>query len=511
MIGLNPASMVNFGSPKSISDITAAAGWVVLDCDKNSLEQEIRLVCRGDDEAACNHLLEHGEPVNKLIRLPEDCGAGPFARIASFGVAEDQSLPTHVEGKLRKRGNGASLKVHTLKMDVDFAAIDPSKTGPVSFVLVGGNTPRLVLSLAQTTPSSSQLHTRDTDGLFDAVKKLAGNFQRQVDLLKLRQTCGNAALSLDVSVDGKAHAVVQVGVVASGTIIPPHMAKFGAFADLTADLETHLRVNAQLQGSIDTGRKTLFKTNVEGFNVPGIFSATPELSIDGHVVAQLDISMNLDVGVGYQIDGLQLWLPASAGHSATKSITRKATPLSISASPNDSARGTIEGHILPSVQLRFSGLADQINADASLEVDAFAKLQLDAQAVTAGSKGRRGADIEVSNGYTPPYDKQARTLATRATDISDAGPFKGCIDLTAGISITGKGSGNILGLLDFDKQISIFNKQFQVVKKCWNGGVVSRNLSFMLEGRSGDIGPMCPKSSAPLSTVDNETIPPSVV
>ncbi len=64
--------VIQFGSPKSISDITAAAGWVVLDCDKNSLEQEIRLVCRGDDEAACNHLLEHGEPVNKLIRLPED-------------------------------------------------------------------------------------------------------------------------------------------------------------------------------------------------------------------------------------------------------------------------------------------------------------------------------------------------------------------------------------------------------------------------------------------------------
>ncbi|KAG9219670.1 hypothetical protein CCMSSC00406_0006008 [Pleurotus cornucopiae] len=86
-----------FGSPKSVSDITAAAGWVVLDCDKNSLEQEIRLVCRGDSEASCNHLLEHGDPANKLIRLPEDCGAGPFARVASFGPAEDQSLPAHVE------------------------------------------------------------------------------------------------------------------------------------------------------------------------------------------------------------------------------------------------------------------------------------------------------------------------------------------------------------------------------------------------------------------------------
>ncbi|KAG9219671.1 hypothetical protein CCMSSC00406_0006007 [Pleurotus cornucopiae] len=393
-------------------------------------------------------------------------------------------------------------------MDIDFTAIDPMKTGPVSFVLVGGNTPHLALNLARTTPPNSQLRTRDTDGLFDAVSfkhylvyehllkltilsPLTLDFQRQVDLLKLRQTCGNAALGLDVSVDGKAHAVVQVGVVASGTI-PPHIAKFGAFADLTADLEAHLRVNAQLQGTIDTGRKTLFKMDIDGFNVPGIFSATPELSIDGHVIAQLNISMNLDVGIGYQIDGLQLWLPASAGHSTTKSITRKAI---LSASPNDNARGTIEGHILPSVQLRLSGLAGQINAAASLEVDAFAKLQLDAQAVTAVSKGRRGVVVESSNEYIPPYDR----------------PFKGCVDFTAGLSITGKGSGNILGLVDFDKQISMFNKQFQVVKKCWNGGVVSRSLSTMLEKRSRDIGPVCPKSSAPLSAVDNETVPASMV
>lgn len=61
----------------------------------------------------------------------------------------------------------------------------------------------------------------------------------------------------------------------------------------------------------------------------------PELSIDGHVVAQLDISMNLDVGVGYQIDGLQFWLPASAGHSASKSVTRKATRTAASLSKRD--------------------------------------------------------------------------------------------------------------------------------------------------------------------------------
>ncbi|KAF9494481.1 hypothetical protein BDN71DRAFT_1507607 [Pleurotus eryngii] len=157
---------------------------------------------------------------------------------------------------------------------------------------------------------------------------------------------------------------------------------FGAQADLTADLEALLRVNVQL--------------------------------------ILLDISMNLDVGIGYQID-LQLWLPASTGHFATKSITRKASPLTVSASP-----GTIKGH---AIQLRLSGLAGQINAAALSEVDAFAKLQLNTQAVTAASKGRRGVIVESSNGYMPPYDSQAQTLATRAADLGDIGPFKGYCEI----------------------------------------------------------------------------------
>ncbi|KAJ8482939.1 hypothetical protein ONZ45_g14772 [Pleurotus djamor] len=61
-------------SPYAIADITPAAGWVVLDCDPNALEQEIRLVCKSDDAegAGCNHFFDGGHgPVDKYVRLPE--------------------------------------------------------------------------------------------------------------------------------------------------------------------------------------------------------------------------------------------------------------------------------------------------------------------------------------------------------------------------------------------------------------------------------------------------------
>ena len=61
------------GSSNSISDITAAAGWEILNCDSNSTEQDIRLVCSGD-ETSCEHIFESGAE-HTVVRLPEDVNA----------------------------------------------------------------------------------------------------------------------------------------------------------------------------------------------------------------------------------------------------------------------------------------------------------------------------------------------------------------------------------------------------------------------------------------------------
>ncbi|KAF9490792.1 hypothetical protein BDN71DRAFT_1453869 [Pleurotus eryngii] len=116
-----------FGSTKSISDITPAAGWVILDCDPNLLDQEIRLVCETDDEdLGYNHAFERYGPVGKIVRLPESCGGGPFLRIASTALAEDQALLPHVQGRINRRGD-ATDQVHVVKLGGNFAVIDAEK------------------------------------------------------------------------------------------------------------------------------------------------------------------------------------------------------------------------------------------------------------------------------------------------------------------------------------------------------------------------------------------------
>ncbi|KAK6983934.1 hypothetical protein R3P38DRAFT_372960 [Favolaschia claudopus] len=85
-----------WGSDTAITDITKAAHWQILGCDPNALSQDIRLVCMNDPDdpsSNCEHLYKDIGAVNKIVRLPENCGASAFARISRSWVPDDQSIP----------------------------------------------------------------------------------------------------------------------------------------------------------------------------------------------------------------------------------------------------------------------------------------------------------------------------------------------------------------------------------------------------------------------------------
>jgi hypothetical protein len=56
------------GASNAVSDITAAAGWTILNCDAEALAQDIRLACQTAD---CEHLFEGHGAIDTLIRLPQ--------------------------------------------------------------------------------------------------------------------------------------------------------------------------------------------------------------------------------------------------------------------------------------------------------------------------------------------------------------------------------------------------------------------------------------------------------
>lgn len=71
--------MLQAGSQYSVSDITGAAGWEIINCTTSTTDQDIRLVCTGEDDESvgCDHLYQAGAE-GTIVRLPEDVSSKSF-------------------------------------------------------------------------------------------------------------------------------------------------------------------------------------------------------------------------------------------------------------------------------------------------------------------------------------------------------------------------------------------------------------------------------------------------
>jgi hypothetical protein len=47
---------------------------MIMDCDKDKMDQDIRIVCQTDQDtdSGCNHLFQNASPEGKIVRLPND-------------------------------------------------------------------------------------------------------------------------------------------------------------------------------------------------------------------------------------------------------------------------------------------------------------------------------------------------------------------------------------------------------------------------------------------------------
>ena len=63
------ALVIQSGSQSAVSDLTAAAGWTILNCDPKKADQDIRLVCH-DPSKGCDHVNNDGA-AGTIVRLPK--------------------------------------------------------------------------------------------------------------------------------------------------------------------------------------------------------------------------------------------------------------------------------------------------------------------------------------------------------------------------------------------------------------------------------------------------------
>ncbi|KAJ7249854.1 hypothetical protein C8J57DRAFT_1139113 [Mycena rebaudengoi] len=534
------------GNTAAISDITPAAGWEIIGCSPTALAQDIRLVCTGD-KSQCQHLYSGHGAVDTLVRLPESCGKGPFARVAKAWVPKDQSLPPKLAARLARRAEPAP-EVKALSLDTNFASADTSKTGTVNIAIKGANIPGVKDILASETANDSpQRRSRHSErglGSFvkNAVKSIGSavsnaassvakaassvnnvsidkskelppvDFNKNANLFKKSLSCPPITANVAVDVNAKAHAVVTVGVAASGTILPPKIKDFQIVSSLTADLNGDIHLVADLSGSLESPNLKLFEVGIPGLDFPGILSIGPTFQVNANAKATLDVNVDMTVGINYHVEKAQLFFPPKSGQRSTGAFSLGNTPLKLSADTKASATGTVEAHVIPSINLGISALS-VVKATVFLNLDASAKMTLKVEAAASASatvtQKARHEDEEDEEDFSDDSDVSslfslddsdhelfdldsidaseasvdaadgALSVVARAAAVSTAAKasFGGSFVVSAGLDVNAGAQGTFFGLFDSSTKVSLFKKTFNLLTKNF-GAATKRSEEF---------------------------------
>ncbi|KAJ3991125.1 hypothetical protein F5050DRAFT_1581939 [Lentinula boryana] len=459
-------TMQIWGSSNAISDITTAAGWQILNCSATAMAQDIRLVCMSSDTeaAGCDHLFQSGGAEGKLVRLPENCGMSPFARVVTSYVSGDQSLPANLSARFVKReANGTSNstppQVQGLSLDTNFSAVDPSKYGNVNIAIQGANYPGADINgtLVPITSSRrrSRLASRDISYFVeDAINCLDDinvnktialppvSVDKSATLLNKDIKCGNVDINVDLGVDGKATAQISLGVAAQGTIIPPALSDFAVTVGMNAVIDGTLDLNAGVSTTFDTGKiEVVPPLGIPGLDFPGILTIGPSFDVKAEATAKLDLAADLKVGIVYNISNAQLVFPDKNNQSGGN-FNVGDTPLTLSVTPSVKSTGSLTAHLIPSLNLGVQALDNLASATVFLDLDASATMQLSLDAVDSNS-------ITIDNGTT-----------TSSTGLQ----FGGCVEIDTGLAVNAGADGKFFDLFDASTQIPLFSKEFVLFK-----------------------------------------------
>lgn len=478
-----------WGSSMGLSDITEAAGWMILDCDPNKMDQDIRLVCKSHDTAGagCDHLSKDMSPEGKIVRLPNSCGKMPFARVGKFWVPEDQSIPQDKMKKIARRDNAAP-QVKAMTIDTKFGSGNATQAGNMNIAIQGANFPGNPAGNVAAPVKGPKRRSRLADrGFFDfvgdainaisnAANTVVQTVKNGVDAVegatKINENKNTTLPAIDVNkdfpifsgsiscpatppsqpfsatlnadVNTQAHAVITIGIAAVGTIIPPKLDDFSVFSGIDADINAALHVTAQASGTLDSGVKTLFEQGVPGLDFPGIFSIGPTFQINGQLKSQLEVDFDMTVNLAYTAKNAQLVFPPGSNKKSGGDFAPSDSNLKLSANPSITAQGTIEGHIIPTVNLGVNFLNGVAQASVFVDLDASAilDLQLEAAASLSAGTGQKAA-------------------------VNGAG-VDGCVDLKGALSVDVGAKGSFFGFFNDQTKESLFNKNFELFKKCFN-------------------------------------------
>ncbi|EDR09994.1 uncharacterized protein LACBIDRAFT_317836 [Laccaria bicolor S238N-H82] len=138
------------------------------------------------------------------------------------------------------------------------------------------------------------------------------------------------------------------------------------------------------------------------------------------------------------------------------------TPITLSVSPSAKATGTVEAHLIPSLNLGITALNGAAEAKVSLELDASSSMKLDL-----------GGTSETIIPLNPPSPSSA--ISVPAPIPSTIAAFNGCFGIGAGFNVNAGASAALFGIFNPKVKLPLLSKNFDVFKKCFGTSTGKRS------------------------------------
>ncbi|KAJ8507727.1 hypothetical protein ONZ45_g9934 [Pleurotus djamor] len=504
-------------TPEVLTDITPAAGWVILDCDPNTLDQDIRLVCESDDEASgCHNVFDHAGPVNKIVRLPESCGHGPFARIADMRTADDQTLPSHTQSKIQRR-DGSSPLVHKMTIDGNFDRMDRPESINYAFIGLLGEANfdvtaiigdvygflkkynPVVMLASHVVPlddwvdhvvkvTAKAIHNAGK-WVGDTLENISATLQQATQVTvkpalqetKLNLTGPSAkfskspdwptkcstsqALDFNVTATSGGEVTMHAGIVLVGSLMGvDHMSAFGG---MSGEVWANLNVAVKLSGGFHPPELSLVtELGLPGFSIPKIFSIGPYFSLKGKAEGHLEVNIDTNIKLSYTFEGLHLWY-SSDGQQMPKGkdlhFGTKESEFGISASAEVKAQGFLKASLIPAVNFGVSAGGSVAELNIHLAAELWARALVEATVTASASHKARKVK------RTPDFD------LIRRVDTS----FQGCFWVDSGLRIYASAVGKLYKWTIPAGELDIYtSKEFDLFHKCWGGQSNEKKPTF---------------------------------
>ncbi|KLO12154.1 hypothetical protein SCHPADRAFT_433397 [Schizopora paradoxa] len=444
------ATLVINGSPSSISDITPAAGWTVLNCTSSTNTQTIQIACV-DESKACEHLFQDGAE-NTIVRLPQSCGAGPFARVAKHSIAMNQTLSDKDTFKV-KWTDGSTPQIQLLQIDTEFGAAASSER-TVGFSLIASSDPHVSGNSGPLSATKSRRHQSSNSKRLSvppisnpgptafndsATRGQSISFDKSFVLFNDTLSCaGIEEPNLKVDVEADVDFTTSLNILAAGTLIPPAITMLEITTTIDGSFEAMLSLDSGLTGTLSTGEITLLSIGLPGLTIPNVLTIGPQFVLLGEIEGTINLVADSNIGVQYDLDGLSF----TVGNTERSSpgFTPRDSPIQFSIDPSISADAELEVHIIPQYIMGIASFGDAVDVVANLD-----------------------SGLGIMLNTTILEDLVSLPADESVVGSADA---MACADIFSSTSFSVSATGNLLGIIDNSLSIPILEKTFDIYQNC---------------------------------------------